>query len=497
MASNAEDQRSGLEFFLGIFTDVRSGEGVSAVLLTLNVFMLLTAYYLIKPVREALILVLENGAQYKSYMSAAIAVALLFAVPAYSRVAQRFARNRLVIGVTLFFVSHLVLFYIGSRIPAVASRLGLVFFVWVGIFNMMVVAQFWAFANDVYSEDQGKRLFPLLGIGASVGAWIGSTIAGALIGPLGLYQMLLVAGALLVVCALLTQVVHLRETRKPKESEAPSDAEAGPAPSKEGAFQMVLRHKYLTLLAAFSLTFTLVNTNGEYILGALISEDAFARATESVTDADVTAFLQRDEATAAVQQAFNDDPEAYAGRTIDDARQEIARKLVTKDKAGSLIGQTFGNFFSYVNLLSLLMQTLLVSRLVKYFGLGRAFFILPVIALFDATAVALIPAFYVLRIGKTFENATDYSLNNTLRNMLWLPTTREMKYRAKQAVDSFFVRMGDATHAGVIFVVIATLGLGVREIAIVNIALCVVWLWLAWAIVAEYNRLAASKTDEA
>ena len=159
MASNAADQKSGLEYVLGIFTEVRAGEGVSAVLLTLNVFMLLTAYYLIKPVREALILVLENGAQYKSYMSAAIAVALLFAVPAYSRVAQRFARNRLVIGVTLFFVSHLVLFYVGSRIPAVASRLGLLFFVWVGIFNMMVVAQFWAFANDVYSEAQESGCF--------------------------------------------------------------------------------------------------------------------------------------------------------------------------------------------------------------------------------------------------------------------------------------------------------------------------------------------------
>ena len=308
--------------------------------------------------------------------------------------------------------------------------------------------------------------------------------------------MLLVAGALLAVCALLTQVVHLRETRRPKQAVIADDKPSAP-PSKEGAFQLVLRHKYLTLLAAFSLTFTLVNSNGEYILGALISEDAFARAADEVSAADVAAYLQQQDAQAAIRQAFDDNPAAYDGRPFSDVKAEIARSLVTKSKAGSLIGQTFGTFFSYVNLLSLLMQTLLVSRLVKYFGLGRAFFILPVIALFDATAVALVPAFFVLRVGKTFENATDYSLNNTLRNMLWLPTTREMKYRAKQAVDSFFVRMGDATHAAVVFVVIATLGLGVREIAIVNVVLCALWLWLAWAIVSEYNRLSvAAESDD-
>ena len=504
MLTNAEDRKSPLEYFLGIFTDVKGGEGISALLLALNVFMLLTAYYIIKPVREALILVMPNGVQYKSYMAGAIAIALLFAVPAYSRAAQRFARNRLVVGVTLFFISHLFLFYVGSRIPAVESNLGLIFFLWVGIFNMMVVAQFWAFANDVYSEEQGKRLFPLIGVGASVGAFIGSKIAEWLIKPVGVYQMLLVAGGLLFICAVLTQVVHVRESKAAKTKADTKDA--GPEDSKpqaakasadrqEGAFQMVFKHRYLTLLALFSLTFTLVNTNGEYILGKLITEDSFKTATAEISEADVTAFMAREGADARIEEVYARAPEDYGSRPLAEVKADVARTLAIKERAGPLIGATFGNFFSYVNLLSLLMQTFLVSRLVKYLGLGRAFFILPFIALFDAAAVAIIPAFYVLRVGKTFENATDYSLNNTLRNMLWLPTTREMKYRAKQAVDSFFVRMGDATHGGLIYVAVALLGLGVQAIALTNVVLCLIWLALAWAIVAENRRLSAATAE--
>ena len=505
MANATEARKSPLEYLLSIITDVRAGEGISAVLLALNIFLLLTAYYLIKPVREALILVLENGAQYKSYMNSVIAITLLIAVPLYSRAAQRFARNRLVIGVTLFFVSHLLLFYGLRTVPVVASRLGLIFYLWVGIFNMMVVAQFWAFANDLYSEEQGKRLFPLVGVGASMGALLGSGIAAVLIEPLGVYQMLVVAASLLVLCAGLTQVVHRRESKATTTEDARQDEASGavsePEPSDEsetddddrkaGAFQLVFRHRYLTLIALFSLTFTLVNTNGEYILGSLIKADAFESAQAEIGDAQVTEFLAGDGAEARVRAKFDEDPSAFDGRSFDEAKRDVARKMVVGARAGSLIGSAFGNFFSFVNLLSLALQIFLVSRLVKYLGLGRAFFILPVIALLDATAIAVMPLLMIVWVGKTVENATDYSLNNTLRNMLWLPTTRAMKYRAKQAVDSFFVRMGDAAHGLVIFIVAELLALGLQTVAIINVVLCMFWLYLAGSIVVENRRMVA------
>ena len=432
-------KRSLLEQFLGTVTEVEPGEGPTALLLTLNVFLLLTAYYVIKPVREALILVMPSGAEYKSYLGGAIAVALLFAVPAYASAVKRFPRSKLVVGVTLFFASHLLLFYGLSHWESAKAYLGLFFFVWVGIFNMMVVAQFWAFAADIYTVEKGKRLFALLGVGASVGSAVGGLISKLLIGPLGTYNLLLIATLILGSCALLTYVVDRREiSRAP--AEAPKAAEE---PSKDGAFQLVFKHRYLTLIAAFSLLFTIVNSNGEYILGSLVRGAADAA---------------------------------------------VAAGTLAADKKGDFIGGFYGDFFFVVNTGSMLLQTFVVSRLVKYGGMKWTFFTFPVIALLDAAAIAVLPILAVTRWGKTAENAADYSINNTARNMLWLPTTREMKYVAKQAVDTFFVRMGDVSSALLVFAG-AGLGWGVRSFALTNLVVVCVWLVLAVAIVREYQRL--------
>jgi len=471
------DRRSALERTLGVVTEVKAGEGITALLLTLNVFLLLTAYYVIKPVREGLILAMKSGAEYKSYLSAAIAVALLFAVPAYARVASRLPKNKLVVGVTLFFASHLAVFWVLSKIPAAEHNLGLFFYVWVGIFNMMVVAQFWAFANDLYTQEQGKRLFALVGIGASVGAALGAYVTSFLKDTLGLgiYELLLVSGLLLVGCALLTQMAHVRERAtaergagEPTGAATPgtaADVKAERSRGDEGAFGLVFRHKYLVFIALFSLVFSFVNTNGEYILSVLVK----AKAQEA----------------------------AHAAGIVGEA----ALRKFTKD-----YGTTFyGDFFLWVNVLGVALQTFAVSRIVKLGGLRVAFFILPVISLFDSLALLTLPAVLamnqlaVLRPAKIVENATDYSINNTVRNMLWLPTSTEMKYKAKQAVDTFFVRMGDVASAALVFAGGDRLHWPVRNFAIVNAGLVAVWLVLARSIVRENhaltNRVSANEPE--
>lgn len=440
------DRRSLLEKALGVVTEVREGEGPTALLLTLNIFLLLMAYYLIKPVREALILEIgDDGAEYKSYVNGAIAGGLLFAVPAYSALASRVKRNRLVISVTLFFASHLALFYAASFLAAGTMAMGFGFYFWVGIFNMMVIAQAWAFTADIYTDEQGKRLFPLVGVGASVGAAVGSLGASQLADTLGTFQMLLLAGGFLVVSAGLTQAIHVRESR----AEAPDDADAVDAKQPEkkekkkqsGAFALVLKNPYLRLLAAFSLLFTLVNTNGEYMVSELVGQ--FAREVE--------------------------------------AAGELGEGVALRD----FIAAWYGEFYLYVNLAGVVIQTFVVSRLIKYLGITPTFLILPVVALIDGGLIAAFPMLAILKWGKVTENSIDYSVNNTIRNMLWLPTTREMKYKAKQAVDTFFVRLGDMASAGVVFLLAGTLGLGVRWFGGLNVVLCVVWIGLALRIMAE------------
>jgi AAA family ATP:ADP antiporter len=416
------------------------------------------AYSCVKPVREALILAHPGGAEYKVYMAAATAVVLIGAVPAYARFSRNMPRNRLVVGVTLFFASHLLAFYGLGRLLAGSLGLALGFYLWIAVFNMMIVAQFWAFANDLYDEDAGRRLFPLLGLGASVGALAGSAAAKAIVTRVGVLEMMLIAAALLVGSAGVTQAVHrhdVRQARSPSSRQTALDPIGGAAGE---AFRTVLAQRYLLLIALFSLIFTLVKTNGDYLLARIV--------------------------------------QAAAGHAV-------AVGSLAPDQVRDYVGGFFATFQFNVDLISLLVQAFVVSRLVTYLGVSGAFYVLPIVALGDAALMVAVPSLAAVRIGKTAESAIDYSLNNTLRNMLWLSTSRRAKYLAKQAIDTFFVRTGDVMSALLVFVGAHALGLTVRGFATVNVVLVGAWLLLAGAIARERERYAApgdnlaASTDEA
>ena len=191
--SVTKEEPGTLEKLLSYFADVRSGEGWSALLLTINVFLLLFAYYLLKTVREALILT-EGGAYVKAYSSAGQAALLMVLVPLYGFIGTKVVRIKLLTGLLLFFVANLVLF---SFFGANGAREGVVFYIWVGIFNVFVISQVWAFANDIYTEGQGKRLFPDDRRGQQPGRMAGSARRGAAGSALNAtpYQLQLLAAA--------------------------------------------------------------------------------------------------------------------------------------------------------------------------------------------------------------------------------------------------------------------------------------------------------------
>ena len=168
-------QKTFVERLLSPIADVRREEAPSALLMTLMMFLILAAYYMLKTAREVFILT-EGGAEVKSYSSAGQAMLLLVLVPAYGAFASRVNRD------PARAVGDAVLRVATSCCSSLALRrglhVGIAYFLWVGIFNLMVIAQFWAFANDLYTPEQGKRLFPLIGVGSSLGAWVGSVRAG-------------------------------------------------------------------------------------------------------------------------------------------------------------------------------------------------------------------------------------------------------------------------------------------------------------------------------
>src|SRR5580765_4527775 len=176
-ASEPPPDRGWLERLLAPIAAVRRGEAGSALLMSLTMFLVLGGYYLLKTAREIFILS-EGGAEVKSYSAAGQALLLLVLVPAYGAFASRVNRTQLVQWVTLFFASNLLVFL---GLLSAGVHIGIAYFPWLGIFNVMVIAQFWAFAADVFTEEQGACLLPLIGIGSSLGAWLGAIRAGQLV----------------------------------------------------------------------------------------------------------------------------------------------------------------------------------------------------------------------------------------------------------------------------------------------------------------------------
>ena len=453
VATPREGPKGLLDRFLGLFADVHGGEGVTALLLMLNIFLLLASYYLLKTIREPLILSVPGGAEVKSYSAAATAGLLMLLVPLYSAVASRVSRVKLINGVTLFFLSCLVAFFGLSR---AGVPIGVAFFIWVGIFNLMVIAQLWAFATDVYTVEQGKRLFAIVGFGASLGAIAGSFVTGQLVKSFGPYPFMLGAAALLGVCMLLTNMVNSRE-RHHREAAALAPVANAARPDEAGkpdervkgrsGFALVFSDRYLLLIAFLMLVYNLVNTNGEYILGKTV----------------VMLYLKAHGAA------------ATGG--LDEKK---------------MIGEFYGNFFTMVNLISAGIQAFVVSRVLKHFGVRVALLVLPVVAMAGYATMAFVPLLSLIRGAKLAENSVDYSLQNTTRNALYLPTSREAKYKAKQANDTFFVRFGDVLSAGIVFAGTTWLGFAPRHFALVNVGLIVIWLVLAIGIGRRFKQLSGT-----
>jgi ATP:ADP antiporter, AAA family len=435
MNMNISDTRSRgpLDRFLGIFSDVRAGEGGTVLLMSLNVFLLLVAYYVLKTVREPLIL-MAGGAELKSYAAAAQALTLIAYVPLYGWLATRLPRQTFLRVVILFFVGCIQLFYFGSRIGV--PYLGFIFFVWVGIFSLTTIAQFWSYANEIYSRADGDRLFPLIAVGSAAGAPLGAALAERLF-ALGLspYVMMEMAAGILVLHLGLYRLLSRRA----------AFGRAAEEPMKPGnGFALVLKSRYLSLIAFFLVLLNIVNTVGEYILGQAV--------------------VTRANAQAAANPGFT---------------EEV------------FIGTFYGKYFFWTNVATILIQAFLVSRIVKRFGMRGILLALPVVALGAYGLAAVGAGLTALLYVKIAENSTDYSVMNTGKQMFWLPTSREEKYKAKQAIDTFFVRSGDMLAAGVVFLGTHMLTFGVAGFAQTNIAIVLIAIGVAVLLLQEYGRLTA------
>jgi AAA family ATP:ADP antiporter len=432
-----QPQKNLLERALSIFADVRSGEGATTILLAVNIFLLLAGYSLMKPARDGLILT-EGGAEVASYSAAAQAVLLMGAVPLYGWLGTRVDRIKLISIVMTFFSVTLVGFYLGG---VAGLREGVAFYVWIGLINVFIVSQFWQFANDLYTEGQGRRLFPLIGVGQSLGAWVGAATVAPLVQDLNYtpYTLMFMGACVLMLALGTTLVANAIESRRPHTA---AHAAATETLGPQGGFELIFQDRYLFWIAVLIVLLNVVNTTGGYVLNRLIVAEAAARF-------------------------------GTAASAVPDSRQFVTAFS--------------GSITAMVNLLGLLLQLFVTSRVIHAMGVRGALFVLPVIALTNYSIIVVAPLLAVVRVGKVLENSVDYSIQNTLRQALFLPTSREAKYKAKAAIDTFFTRTGDVVSAGAVYVG-QLVGLTTAAFAGINVVLTMVWLGVASLIAKEHRK---------
>jgi AAA family ATP:ADP antiporter len=446
---------SKLDRFLCLFTDVHAGEGATALLMFANVFLILCAYYFIKPLREGWIAISDISGltkmEVKAYSSFGQSLLFIPVVSFYGRLTDRWRRSDLITRSTIFCILNLAVFWAiqpGLFIENLPYS-GVVFYLWVGMFGVFMVAQFWAFAADLYTMDDGHRLFPLIAIGASAGAACGSWITSVLVdsGLFGTEWLLIVAMIPLTASIALSKI---SDRHKPDQI---ARAEAAPEPDFENsgrsAISIVFSSRFLIAVAMITLLLSWVNTNGENLLFRVLQEFLTGNALqEGITDSDALLVFTRDGTTA-----------------------------------------FYGDFYFWVNIIALLLQAFVASRLLKFGGFGVILLMMPVVALISYTAMAFVPILAIVKTMKIVENSTDYSINNTARNVLWLPVSTEMTYKGKPTIDSLFVRIGDGVAALTVLIGVQLLALSTQAFFVLNVALVLIWIAFAFVVIREHRHL--------
>lgn len=405
------------------FAKVEPEEVVTTLAMILIGFVLMGGYYLLKTAREPLIL-LEWGAETKLYAEAAQALILLGVVRLYGALARRVGRMRLLASVYLFFVSNMIVF---ALVATTRVHIGLAFFLWVGIFSYTSIAQFWAFAADIHTEEQGKRLFALVGVGGSVGSVAGSAMAHALVAR-GAPVLMAGAAVLVTACIAMLAWVERRVRRRGGPGDGARAQTVEEPVSDETPLQLLLRDRYLILLGALTLALNCVSGLGDYILD----------------------------------------------RTL---LGHVAALGASGAAASTFVGSFKATFFAWYNVLSLLLQLFAVSRILTRFGVRAALLVLPVTAVFGYGVFAVAPALSLIRDVVIVNRALDYSLTNTSRHALFLIASRAEKYVGKTLVDTVGARSGDLVSAAIVWVAVRA---GARPTGIAGA--CVV-IAVAWTVV--------------
>lgn len=429
---------------LTLGVDLKPGEATGVLAMFASLFLVLFTAYLLKPAREMLILT-DGTAEIRSYAVALQALMLLFFIPIYGKFSRRFDNYRYMQIVTAVCVLTLLAF---AGLGKAGFSISVLYFVWLGAYSVLIIAQFWAFASELYSREAGERLFVIVALGASLGAWLGSAVSRELVDHMDAYGLIMCGAFTLFLSSLPAKRASLSI---PQSSRGDLNEQEVGQPSVFAGFQLVFNKRYLMLLASFVIMLNLVNTTGEYLLASIL------------------------------ENLYHDG---------------VANGLIVVDK-GTYVGRFYSSFYFMVNLLGVLIQFFAVSRLLRYGGFSIAFILTPLVVFLGYASLAILPLVAWFRYFKVAENSMDYSLQNTARQMLYLPLSRQEKYEGRAVIDSFGQRIGDLLQAGIIFVGLHWLGFQSNSFIPVAAVLAGLNLIIAYYIIRERGRLLKEQANKA
>ena len=341
-------------------------------------FCLLAAYYILRPLRDEM--GVAGGVRNLQWLFTATFLTMLAAVPVYGALVARLPRRRFIPLVYHFFVANLAVFWLLLTLDFERQAVARVFFVWISVFVLFAVSVFWSFMADLYSAEQGKRLYGFIAAGGSAGALAGPLVTIALAGVLGPVNLLILAGLLLEAAVLCAMRLEPRAEVVPKKVEAVG---GGPL----DGLAMVLRSPYIA---------------GIMLWVGLMSVAA--------------TFLYFEQA--AIVAAASDDP---AVRTRIFAAVDLA-----------------------VGLLTLAVQFLATGKLIARFGVGRALALLPLVFAVGFAVLAAAPVLAVVIAFQALQRTANFAISNPAREILFTVVARDEKYKAKNVIDIVAVRGADA-----------------------------------------------------
>ena len=423
------------------FFDIRSGEGLRVLLSFLYIASVVAAFLLAKPIRNSLFL-RQYGAYGLVYVYAAVPLVLSLFVPIYTRVAARFGSRTVMIATLIFFSFNVLLFWRafthfgeGGLTPGTpAWLLPGVFYVWVNCFGIIAPVQAWSFANSLFDTRQAKRLFGVIGAGASLGAISGGVLARFLVGPVGgTVNMMLVLAALILFAA---GIVALAKVRIPRTGAARS-AQAAKHPFSD-SLRQIRESRYLKLMAAL-VFLVAVATQWTAFQLSLVADQRFAG------DADrLTAF--------------------------------------------------FGTFNFALGTVSFLLQLFVAGPALRRFGVAATILLLPLSLGGGSALILLMPAFWPVLLTNGLDQGLRFSLDKATYELLYLPLAPARRAPVKNAIDIVFSRIADAAGAVLLgvstrgFFLLGGLGLGLRGTAAVTLGIIAAWTAVAYRLRVEYVR---------